>query len=298
MSPLSGTQFNRAAAIWAARIGTCCLHQLHVRVIRLHDVTAQAGTVVSAAKAHAHSFFELSVVHRGAIAYEHAGETRRVAAGGTFAMPPGRRHSWRVAAGPALISGYQLQVMAAGAAVRGAPERWFERVVAEGLWTLPSHAYVAAAVTAMHDDAGGDDELGVQLVRAHLAWSLARLGAWDGRDLSDGVADAAIRARDHILANLSAPVPLRTLAKRLGASPRHLNRRFVALTGQPIHRYIIAQRLDRAVQSLISGDEPVAAISRNVGYPDPGYFGRLFRRRFGSSPERWRMAERRRRGLT
>lgn len=296
MSVASWQTLNRIIAGWVQQLGAILAPGLQIRVLRLHDVVVDSGATSGT---HAHAMFELSVVQRGVVAYAYDGTERPVAAGGTFAMPPGRRHGWRVAAGPAVITGYQLQITAADAHGRGQLERWYERLVASGGWTLPPQPLPAALVDTLHGEALGNADLGCQLIRSHLLWSFERLGAWldEGQPeagMSDGE-DALIRLRDYVLEHLTEELSLAAVAKRFGVSPRHLNRRFATLTGKPIHRFIVDQRLERASQSLVSRDEPVASIARSVGYDDPGYFGRLFRARFGLSPDRWRIETRSRR---
>ena len=134
--------------------------------------------------------------------------------------------------------------------------------------------------------------LGCHLVRAHLCWALSCFGL-GGRDADPQAGDPGwlTRLHEHVVAHLTEELPLAALAKRFGVSPRHLNRQFATAYGQPLHRFVVEQRLERASHSLSWRDEPVAAIARSVGYDDAGYFGRLFRARFGLSPERWRQRE-------
>lgn len=293
MKPPSWQSINRVFAGWVQQLGTLHAAGLQIRVLRLHDVIAAPG---GAYGLHSHAWCELSVVHRGVIAYTHDGREYPVAVGGTFVMPPGRRHMWRTAAGPAVITGYQMLITAAEVCNRGRIERWQEHMIGTGGWILPPHPLPAALIDTLHGEALHHADLGCQLIRSHLLWSLERLGAW----VDDGVAatepgddtDALIRLRDYISEHLAEELGLDSLAKRFGVSPRHLNRRFATLTGKPIHRFIVDQRLERASHSLIWSDSAVAAIACGVGYDDPGYFGRLFRARFGLSPERWRMANR------
>lgn len=282
------TAFNRAMAVVVQQLGAVVWGGWQVRTLRLHDV--EAGPERRSAP-HAHAWCELSVVARGTLAYGHAGREHLVAPGGIFAMAPGRRHGWRVAAAPALITGYQLQFTPLSAAARAGLAAWWERIDA-GACAHPSTTTALALVEALHERA---DQSGLcaHLVRAHLCWCLAALDA--GQEAPASLPDQADRlpsVREYVLEHLDEPLSLATLARRFALSPRHLNRLFVASEGRPLHRFLIDQRLERAAQTLLGRDEPVAAVARSVGYQDPGYFGRLFRQRFGASPERWRSSRR------
>ncbi|MEV7276452.1 AraC family transcriptional regulator [Streptomyces sp. NPDC093111] len=52
--------------------------------------------------------------------------------------------------------------------------------------------------------------------------------------------------------------------------------------------YLLTVRLGRAKELLAGTDLPVAAVARRVGYDDPAYFSRLFTRRVGTAPIRFR----------
>ena len=52
--------------------------------------------------------------------------------------------------------------------------------------------------------------------------------------------------------------------------------------------YLLGIRLNRAKDLLAATELPVAAVARRVGYDDPAYFSRLFARRVGMAPVRFR----------
>ena len=52
--------------------------------------------------------------------------------------------------------------------------------------------------------------------------------------------------------------------------------------------YLLGIRLGRAKELLATTELPVAAVARRVGYDDPAYFSRLFTRRVGTPPVRFR----------
>jgi transcriptional regulator GlxA family with amidase domain len=73
-----------------------------------------------------------------------------------------------------------------------------------------------------------------------------------------------------------------------GLAPRTFKRRFRAATGYAPVEYVQALRLEEAKQVLETTDEPVDAIAATVGYDDPTFFRRLFKRRTGVTPSRYR----------
>lgn len=77
-------------------------------------------------------------------------------------------------------------------------------------------------------------------------------------------------------------------ARRLGVTAKSLRRQVRTGAGVGVHELIVRTRLARAEELLLNSDLPVAEISRAVGYDDPAYFSRLFRRRRGVSPAKFR----------
>lgn len=71
-----------------------------------------------------------------------------------------------------------------------------------------------------------------------------------------------------------------------GASERTLARAFVAGTGLSFGRWRTRLRVQSAISAL-AGGEPVANVSRRVGYESPSAFVAAFRREIGMTPARY-----------
>jgi AraC-like DNA-binding protein len=84
------------------------------------------------------------------------------------------------------------------------------------------------------------------------------------------------------------PLSLRDVAREVGMTPGHLTTIVRRRTGRTVQEWIIERRMAEARTMLEGTDLPVAEIARRVGVFDPGYFSRLFTRRHGISPRKWR----------
>lgn len=69
---------------------------------------------------------------------------------------------------------------------------------------------------------------------------------------------------------------------------RTLKRRFKAATGSTLIEHLQNLRVEEAKRLLESGAMPVEEISEEVGYEDPSFFRRLFKRLTGLSPSQYR----------
>lgn len=84
------------------------------------------------------------------------------------------------------------------------------------------------------------------------------------------------------------PISVATLAERLGVTELQLRESVRTETGMSTKDYILTRRVERAQLLLARTDLTVAAIAREVGYDDAGYFTRVFTRRTGSAPSTFR----------
>ncbi|GFE17605.1 AraC family transcriptional regulator [Streptomyces glebosus] len=90
-------------------------------------------------------------------------------------------------------------------------------------------------------------------------------------------------ARDAFL-----PLSVAEHAARHGMTPAELRTAVRRGAGCSPKDYLLGIRLGRAKELLAGTELPVAAVARRVGYDDPAYFSRLFTRRVGTAPIRFR----------
>lgn len=86
------------------------------------------------------------------------------------------------------------------------------------------------------------------------------------------------------------PLSLRDVAGAVNVSPGHLTTTVRRRTGRTVQDWIVDRRMVQARRLLAGTELPVGEVARQVGYPDPGYFARVFGRANGASPARWRAA--------
>ncbi len=91
-----------------------------------------------------------------------------------------------------------------------------------------------------------------------------------------------------IQSHLIQPLRLDELARRAGLSVPHYCVLFKRQTGFAPIDWLIRRRIQRACQLLDTTDENIAAIGRRVGFADPYYFTRCFRRIVGHPPRDYR----------
>lgn len=121
---------------------------------------------------------------------------------------------------------------------------------------------------------------------AGTAWKLLTQIALD-RTLPDR-GDPLQRAMAFLADRLDGNVRVSDLAAMVGVSASHLSALFREATGGGILAHHTALRMSRARQLLDRSALGIAEIALEVGYQDPLYFSRQFRRTHGMSPSQYR----------
>ncbi len=132
-------------------------------------------------------------------------------------------------------------------------------LIDEAALTSDLYAILAQALVSPHDAVGQQPAEPVETMKAFLA------------------------ARMH-----DPAVDLEAMAARVGLSYSYARALFKAQTGQAPNQYLIALKLRRAKELLLATDRRIHCIAESVGYDDPYYFSRLFKKRERLSPERFR----------
>ncbi len=125
------------------------------------------------------------------------------------------------------------------------------------------------------------DAMTTQLIATFLRLATEAPG---GRTGADWVGAAVEYIERHLTESLRLP----DLATRFGCSEGHFCRVFRARTGYAPILYILRARIGRALHLLKQTNWPVAEIGRSVGFENPFYFSRVFRKIQGQSPVQYR----------
>lgn len=88
--------------------------------------------------------------------------------------------------------------------------------------------------------------------------------------------------------NLNSNLRLKDFAREAGMSASHFSERFRRQTGQSPIAYFIHLRMRLACRMLDLSGKPVKTVASEIGYRDPYYFSRIFKKSMGISPENYR----------
>ena len=126
-----------------------------------------------------------------------------------------------------------------------------------------------------------------------------RLRAWFLRKLTDAVRlvsgssvkrtkSAVGRAKDYINENYGKDLSLDDVSRIVDISPYYFSKIFKEETGENFIEYLTNVRIDHAKELLSGSDLSMKEICACVGYADPNYFSRTFKKNVGVTPTEYK----------
>ncbi|ACS99367.1 response regulator transcription factor [Paenibacillus sp. JDR-2] len=122
-------------------------------------------------------------------------------------------------------------------------------------------------------------------------WSLnalAKLREGTAHDAKNARSQYVQKIRDYVDKHLHLDVSLRALADYVNLHPTHLSKIYKLETGEGISDYVASVRMERACHLLKATDKKIYEISADIGYLDPAYFIKVFKRQFDVTPQEYR----------
>lgn len=137
-----------------------------------------------------------------------------------------------------------------------------------------------------------DETPATLLAASGAAWHALCLVAADRHLLGAERTDSIGAVIEHLQATSATHTSVGELAGVAGLSVSHFAAQFRRATGYSVVEYQTRVRMGRARELLDTTDRTISSVAREVGYPDPLYFSRQFRRIHGTSPSQYRERER------
>mgnify|MGYP002622134816 CR=1 FL=1 len=158
-------------------------------------------------------------------------------------------------------------------------------------------AFAADCIRRLHDELGGFSAGRMLLLEPLITGAVVGLARCGGTEASDAGLERDRQRLETlttlIAANFRTRKPVQFYAAAIGVSPTHLNRLARTQTGMSVMGLVGMQVLQAARRDLVFTPTPVQAIAYSLGFSDPAYFNRFFRRHAGMSPGAFREEGRR-----
>jgi len=210
----------------------------------------------------------------------HSGKTFAFAPGSMFLFPPGLTLAGRLRSGLRMVN---FTAHLKGDARLGSKplsaiaQNGLPVTLSRAAWLAPFCRYLA------HSQTAGTCK-GWRLAVAGLEVLLESMEQARKEAPPDRVSAALFRLIEKIRRNPAAHYSVEEMARETGLSESQLTRRFHALVGESPNRFLLSQRLLLAESLLRESSLTVKEISERLGYADPYFFSRQFRRFRGVPP--------------
>ncbi|WP_046214380.1 response regulator [Paenibacillus wulumuqiensis] len=152
------------------------------------------------------------------------------------------------------------------------------------------HGHVLGA-----SDSGGLDPFAAQ----HITGSLDRLRSWCMNVLTrmEGQRSSTVepsrsrivkQVQEIVAENLGQDVSVKHIADRVFLHPVYLSKIYKSETGEGLGDYIIRIRMEKALYLLKHTNRKIYEITAELGYQNPQYFSKLFKKHYGMTPNEFR----------
>ncbi|HEX4681155.1 MAG TPA: AraC family transcriptional regulator [Gemmatimonadaceae bacterium] len=250
---------------------------------------------------HSLDFFDIILVTRGRGSFLLDGVPHEMRRGQVFFSAPGRVRLWNVTGLDGIclffVDAFVREFLQDATFVDRLP--FFRADPARAALQLgpPAVRQLRARLSRMRDELATFRRDSVDLLRAQLHETLLVLA----RDYAVDHDVAPSRAVHPTVARFLALVEryaterhrVEEYASELAVTPGYLSVLCAQATGMTAKRYIESAVTIRARRLLLYTDEPAARIAAKLGFDDPSYFARFFRRESGQSPSKFRAASKR-----
>lgn len=97
--------------------------------------------------------------------------------------------------------------------------------------------------------------------------------------------------KKYMLENFTKEISLEQVAEHVGLNPDYLGKLFKKVEGQTFTDYLISMRMEKAKELLSERELTIKQIAYMVGYSDPNYFSRAFKKYVGISATQYERVE-------
>lgn len=96
--------------------------------------------------------------------------------------------------------------------------------------------------------------------------------------------DVIQKAKEYIDINYKKELSLEHISKEMDMSPYYFSKLFKEVTGEGFIEYVTGVRIHKAKEMLLEGQATMKEICVVIGYSDPNYFSRIFKKCVGKTP--------------
>ncbi len=167
------------------------------------------------------------------------------------------------------------------------------------LWITNAFLFISHREGQPVGELGGEEGFDPVLARGLVqqpqrlrAWGLGLLANFAEQMSSSGGGEGrskvVSRVRQLVGSGLDGDLSVKTLADQVYLHPVYLSKIYKAETGEALGDYIIRMRMERAAHLLRHSSKKIYEITSELGYQNPQYFSKMFKKQYGMTPNEFR----------
>lgn len=127
----------------------------------------------------------------------------------------------------------------------------------------------------------------VEVIRSYLSAAIIHLVRNESKNRDDG-RDITQYIKEYVANNYSQPITLSDICRNINFSLSNISIIFTKNAGMTFREYLQNVRMKKASEMLEKTDKTIAEIAYLVGYSDPAFFYRLFKKTMNITPQEYR----------
>lgn len=258
--------------------------------------TCDAATVSN----HSHSFFEFVYVLRGKAEHTINGKTMILSEGDYFLIDLDYTHEYRKLNTETDFCILNCMFLPEFIDVSLKDAKSFREIITpymsdfpiNNISTLTSYhdqdGFIGALITKMLKEHREKKSGYLDVIRNSLLSMLICLARSESNAGDSGTEHMIRYIKNYIEKHYSEHIQLSDICKKLNFSLTHVSLTFKKDTNMTFRDYLIKVRLEKACHLLRATDKTVAEIADLVGYSDPAFFFKIFKKGLGVTPYQYR----------
>jgi YesN/AraC family two-component response regulator len=153
---------------------------------------------------------------------------------------------------------------------------------------LDTEAFVQA-IQQLHElRSGGERSAARKIIVPASSWQRDKDCRTGVTDFTNAAERAVAKAKTYVARNFAEKISAREVAELCNMSAFHFSRSFKRICGLTFSDYLLELRIRKAIELLGRPSATVTGTCYEVGFRDPSYFGRIFKRYAGITPSEYR----------
>lgn len=252
---------------------------------------------------HRHSFFELVYVLSGRTLHFFGGSTKIIRAGDFFLIDLEKQHSYTAIRTDEPFAIINCMFLPRFLDHTLSDVRSFDGILRNYLIQFAYDSFITPPTRNIYHDSDGTVRFLMkqmlneyktkgreyrELIRSYLTAAIINLLRRESVSDSSNARDLTLTIKEYVLQNYQKQISLSEICRDVNFSLSNVSILFEKNAGMSFRNYLQKIRMEKACELLTRTDKNIADIADLVGYSDPAFFYRVFKKLLNMTPQEYR----------